>query len=517
MSEVPPPMLAFIVRRLLIGLGVLLVATFVMYGLSDLVIDPLEDLITSTDPNKELQIAARIDQLHLDQSWVERYWDWIVNFVQGDMGTAWRSGREVTDLLGGAIVSTIQLVSAATVLAILLGVAVGIVSALRQYTSFDYLITFFSFLMYSLPSFWVAVLLKQWVAIGFNDFLADPFLAYAVIAGVGVVAAVLWTLMIGGPLRHRLTHGVIALAATAGVLVYLQASGWWSRPNIGLPLLAITSIAIALGVTLLSTGLNNRRSLGAALSCAAIGLALYYPMQGVFRELTPHMSYGIAFLLGLLAAVVGALVGVAWRGPDWRQSARTGAIVAVSVAFLMFVDRVLQVWRPYFDSNVINGRPFPTIGDVTPELGGNFWVTVLDSTMHLILPTISLMLISFAGYTRYARGSMLEVMSQDYIRTARAKGLSERTVVMRHGFRNSLIPLATIVPLDVITLIGGAIITEHIFSRPGMGQLFIRSLEDAEIDPLMAYLVVVAFAAIVANIIADLIYAALDPRIRVNA
>ena len=112
---------------------------------------------------------------------------------------------------------------------------------------------------------------------------------------------------------------------------------------------------------------------------------------------------------------------------------------------------------------------------------------------------------------------MLEVMSQDYIRTARAKGLTERTVIMRHGFRNSLIPMATIVPIDIITLIGGAIITENIFGRPGMGQMFVRHLNESDIEPVMAYLLIVAFLAIVANIVADLIYAVLDPRIRVEA
>jgi peptide/nickel transport system permease protein len=109
------------------------------------------------------------------------------------------------------------------------------------------------------------------------------------------------------------------------------------------------------------------------------------------------------------------------------------------------------------------------------------------------------------------------VMNQDYIRTARAKGINERTVVMRHGFRNSLIPLASIIPVDIIGLIGGALITERIFSRPGMGQLFIANLNLNDIDPVMAYLVIVAFLAILANIVADLLYAALDPRIRVNA
>ena len=102
---------------------------------------------------------------------------------------------------------------------------------------------------------------------------------------------------------------------------------------------------------------------------------------------------------------------------------------------------------------------------------------MLDSFTHLLLPTATLVLIAFAAYTRYSRSSMLEVMSQDYIRTARAKGLPERAVVVRHGFRNTLIPLATIVPIDIITLIGGAVITEAVFARPGMGQLFVRSLD----------------------------------------
>ncbi len=184
---------------------------------------------------------------------------------------------------------------------------------------------------------------------------------------------------------------------------------------------------------------------------------------------------------------------------------------------MIFIDRVMQAWGTYNRLPQINNRPIATIGDRTPNIRGDFWVHAVDNFTHLILPTISLLLISFAAYTRYARGSMLEVMNQDYIRTARAKGLTERTVVMRHGFRNSLIPLATIVPLDVVALIGGAIITERIFGRPGMGQLFLRSLTNNEIEPVMAYLIIIAFLAIVANIVADIIYALLDPRIRIDA
>ncbi|UFU07488.1 ABC transporter permease [Ruania halotolerans] len=510
-------MLTFIVRRTLIGLGILLISSLIMYVLVDFTIDPLENLRQSTAPNKEMQIEQRIDLLQLDEPVLLRYVWWLGAFVTGDLGTAWTTNREVIDILGGAIVSTIQLVTASTVLAIFLGIAVGIVSALRQYTTFDYLITFISFLMYSLPSFWIAVLLKQWGAIGFNDFLRDPVVAIPVILGIAVVMGFLWSLAFGGDARRRLITGGSAAGVTIAVLLYIQLSGWWLEPNIGPVLLIISSLAIAFTVTTLSTGLKNRRSLYTALTVAALGIALWYPMQFAFYYLTPMMNWAIVIGLGVLAAIVGGVVGALYRGPDWRQSVRTGALTAVPVAALIFIDRVMQVWPAYSNANAIDGRPIPTFGDRTPNLGGDFWVVTLDQYTHLLLPTISLMLLSFAGYTRYARGSMLEVMNQDYIRTARAKGLTERTVVMRHGFRNSLIPMATIVPIDIITLIGGAIITENIFARPGMGQMFIRHLDENDIEPVMAYLLIVAFLAIVANIVADLIYAVLDPRIRVNA
>ena len=115
------------------------------------------------------------------------------------------------------------------------------------------------------------------------------------------------------------------------------------------------------------------------------------------------------------------------------------------------------------------------------------------------------------------RASMLEVMNLDYIRTARAKGLPERTVVMRHGFRNALIPLATIIPLDLAALVGGAVITETIFSWNGMGRLFVEALHTVNVNVLMGYFLVTGLLLIIGNIIADLMYAILDPRIRVDA
>jgi peptide/nickel transport system permease protein len=172
-----------------------------------------------------------------------------------------------------------------------------------------------------------------------------------------------------------------------------------------------------------------------------------------------------------------------------------------------------------YSTQIVNGRPIATVGAATPNLSdytSSFWIQGLDSFTHLLLPTISLMLISLAGYSRYSRANLLDVLNQDYIRTARAKGLNERTVVMRHAFRNSLIPLTTVVAFDIGALVGGAIITETVFAWSGMGQLFDQALLHTDVNPLMGYFIVTGVIIVVFNIVADLAYSALDPRIRVT-
>jgi peptide/nickel transport system permease protein len=108
-------------------------------------------------------------------------------------------------------------------------------------------------------------------------------------------------------------------------------------------------------------------------------------------------------------------------------------------------------------------------------------------------------------------------MNQDYVRTARAKGLSERTVIMRHGLRNMLIPIVTLIATDVGALLGGAVITERVFAISGMGSLFVSSILRVDVNPVMGYFLVIAVTAILFNFLADLAYAALDPRVRVVA
>lgn len=505
-------MLTFLTRRIVAGLATLSVAIFLMYLLVARAVDPLKDLRESTAPNKEQLIAGRIELLRLDESVITRFFSWAGHFLTGDFGEAWQSGQDVGPLVGHAIGSTLQLVTAATLLSLVLGVAVGIVSAIRQYSTFDYLIIFLSFLLYSLPSFWIAILLKQWGAIGYNDFLADPVVAWPVIIGFSVISGLFWMLAVGGARTRRLQTFGIATLATFGAVTFVQLSDWWANPQFGPVLIAVSGLALAVAVAGLSAGLSNRKALFTGLVTVIVGLVLYYPLQSIFKNV--EESHWLMLGLAIFALGIGVLIGFLFGGPDWRVSSRVGALTALLVAGMIYVDQILKVWPAYF--RALKGRPIPTFGDSTPNLGGNYWVQTLDTFTHLLLPTLTLILVAFAAYTRYARSSMLEVMSQDYIRTARAKGLNERTVVVRHGFRNTLIPLATIVPIDVITLIGGAVITEAVFARPGMGQLFVNSLDQAEIDPVMAYLVITAALAIIANIVADLVYVAVDPRIRLN-
>jgi len=124
------------------------------------------------------------------------------------------------------------------------------------------------------------------------------------------------------------------------------------------------------------------------------------------------------------------------------------------------------------------------------------------------------MVASIAQYSRYMRASMLEVVNSDYVRTARAKGLSEKQVTMKHAFRNALIPLVTIVALNFGGLLGGAVVTETVFALDGMGFYFVNQLNGGDPYPVMAWLMVTATMIIIFNLVADILYGYLDPRVR---
>jgi peptide/nickel transport system permease protein len=138
----------------------------------------------------------------------------------------------------------------------------------------------------------------------------------------------------------------------------------------------------------------------------------------------------------------------------------------------------------------------------------------MDYVRHLVLPVLTLTVQIVASWTRFERASMLDVMNSDYVRTARAKGVPRRQVVFKHAFRNSLTPLVTVMAVDSALLFGGLIITETLFSIPGMGRLFFGAIQNGDAYVVMGWLLVSGVFVITFNLIADLLYAVLDPRVR---
>lgn len=169
------------------------------------------------------------------------------------------------------------------------------------------------------------------------------------------------------------------------------------------------------------------------------------------------------------------------------------------------------------------GIPFLPSADVTTTriLKGSvndvFGITngsVADYIVHMIMPVMMLTLVYLAGWSRFMRSSMLEVLRQDYVRTARAKGLKERVVILKHAARNALIPIVTIVVFAVPDIFSGAVLTETVFNYPGMGRLFIRALGQDDWPIVMAFLFISAILVVIATLVGDILYTIVDPRIR---
>ena len=214
------------------------------------------------------------------------------------------------------------------------------------------------------------------------------------------------------------------------------------------------------------------------------------------------MLSGSAFVLALLIAIPLGVLSATRRysGVDYFITLLSFLGISMPVFWLaLMLQLLLSVqlhWLPSAGMQTIGDGSFP------------------DLLRHLALPTFILAFASVAGWSRYMRASMVEVMSQDYVRTARAKGVSNRRVTYAHAFRNALIPVVTVVALDFASILSGAVITETIFAWPGIGRLFIDSMNGRDYPVLLAILMIGSFALIVSNLLADLAYAAIDPRIR---
>jgi peptide/nickel transport system permease protein len=328
-------MLAFTIRRLLSAIPILLVSTFAVFLLIASSVDPLSAMKSRNPPIPRAEIAAQAHKLFLDRSGPERYWHWLWGLIaHGDFGISVQPGLDINAALAPRFFVTLRLILAAILVSMILAVVVGVVTAVRQYSRLDYTATLAGFLFLSLPTFWFAILLKNW-AVKFND---------------------------------------------------------------------------------------------------AVGA---HPFQTLFDQST--------------------------RLQGEKQS-------------------FFQHWS--------------------------------DVASHLVLPTIVLSLTIYASWARFQRASMLDVLNSDYMRLARAKGLSRSRVMVKHGLRTALIPLTTQMALDIAGLLGGVIITERIFQWNGMGTFFLDAINAGDANALMGFLIITSMLIIVFNLIADLLYAVLDPRIR---
>lgn len=175
-----------------------------------------------------------------------------------------------------------------------------------------------------------------------------------------------------------------------------------------------------------------------------------------------------------------------------------------------FLLGLLLLYFLYFQLTLAGIRIFPPGGYAPLSDGVGPWL------QHLILPWLTLALVSAAIYTRLTRGSMLDVLGEDYIRTARSKGISERRVIVRHGLRSALTPVVTQFGIDVGTLLGGAVVTETVFSLPGIGKASIDAITQQNQPVIIATVLLGSTAVVIANIIVDVLYAVLDPRVRLH-
>ena len=239
----------------------------------------------------------------------------------------------------------------------------------------------------------------------------------------------------------------------------------------------------------------------------------FYHGQSVNSILAAAFPITLSLVLGasILWVVMGVLSGVVSAVRSRSLADRTFTVLALFFYSMpTFVLGLLFLLFFYYELTIHGLALFPGSG-YTP-----FTTDPFQWFRGLILPWFTLALVSAATYTRLTRGSMLDVMGEDYIRTARAKGLSERRVIFRHSLRAALTPIVTQFGLDVGILLGGAVITEVVFGMPGLGYTAVQAITQQDLPVIIGVVIVAATAVVVANIVVDAFYAVLDPRVRLH-
>lgn len=219
---------------------------------------------------------------------------------------------------------------------------------------------------------------------------------------------------------------------------------------------------------------------------------------------------GISFILELVIAIPLGVIAATKQYSKTDYIISASALVGISLPTFFFatlLKLLFSVKLGWFDLYGLVGRDYATLST---------WGQFLDKANHLVLPIATLVIVSIGSLMRYTRTNMLEVLNSDYIRTARAKGLSEKKVIYHHAFRNTLIPLVTIIGGSLPGLFSGALITETLFSIPGIGYTSYQAMIAGDIPFSMFYMTFLAILTLAGNLISDILYAVVDPRVRIS-
>ena len=236
----------------------------------------------------------------------------------------------------------------------------------------------------------------------------------------------------------------------------------------------------------------------------------YYNSEPVRSLIAARLPVTLSLTLGssVLWLLIGIGIGIrAARRPRTATDWGATLFVLTGLSAPTFLVGLLLLYVCFFRLRLAGVDLFPGGGYVP------FTQSPLGWAQHLVLPWVTLAVVSAATYTRLTRASLLDVFAQDYVQTARAKGVTERTVVYRHAMRAALTPLVTQLGIDVATLLGGAVVTETVFGLPGLGQLAVQSITTQDLPVIVGIVLMAALFIILANIVVDLLYAVLDPRV----
>ncbi|MGL5069083.1 MAG: ABC transporter permease [Sarcina sp.] len=245
----------------------------------------------------------------------------------------------------------------------------------------------------------------------------------------------------------------------------------------------------------------------------SFGESFYFkkPVSEVMKDYIPNSFIlgAASLILGLLIAVPIGIVSATKQYSGFDKVFTVFALIGISMPSFFFGLVLIKYLG-------VELALFPISGMTKPGSTATGFVHIMDVLKHMMLPLIVLTLGSVGGWMRYTRSSMLEVVRQDYIRTARAKGLKEKIVVYKHGLRNALIPVVTLLGMSIPGLFSGATLTETIFSWPGIGPIQLLAVHNRDYYLLMGLNLTLAFLTLFGNLIADIIYGAVDPRIRLK-